>query len=32
LRSGDDGAIDTTFPMNNNDIVLVKLVRNQAAK
>jgi xylan 1,4-beta-xylosidase len=32
VHSGDDGAIDTTFPMNSNDIVLVKLVRNQAAK
>jgi xylan 1,4-beta-xylosidase len=32
VRSGADGAIDTTFPMNSNDIVLVKLMRNQAAK
>ena len=27
VRSGADGTIDTTFPMNSNDIVLVKLVR-----
>jgi xylan 1,4-beta-xylosidase len=32
VRSGADGTIDTTFPMNSNDIVLVKMMRNQAAK
>lgn len=32
VRSGADGTIDTTFPMNCNDIVLVKLMRNQAAE
>jgi xylan 1,4-beta-xylosidase len=32
VHSGADGTIDTTFPMNSNDIVLVKLMRNQAAK
>ena len=32
VRSGTDGTIDTTLPMNSNDIVLVKLVRKQAAK
>jgi xylan 1,4-beta-xylosidase len=35
VRSGADGIIDTTFPMNSNDIVdivLMKLVCNQAAK
>jgi len=31
-RSGPDGAVDTTFPMNSNDVVLVKLRRNQAGK
>jgi xylan 1,4-beta-xylosidase len=30
VRSGAEGTIDATFPMNSNDIVLVKLVRNQA--
>jgi len=32
VRSGADGTIDTTFPMNSNDIVLVKLLRNRATK
>ena len=32
VRTGADGTIDTTFPMNSNDIVLVKLMCNQAAK
>ena len=32
VRSAADGTIDTTFPMNGNDIVLVKLMRNQTAK
>ena len=29
LRSGADGTIDINFPMKSNDIVLVKLVRNE---
>jgi xylan 1,4-beta-xylosidase len=32
VRSAADGTIDVTFPMNSNDIVLVRLVRNPAAK
>ncbi|HEY3704218.1 MAG TPA: beta-xylosidase [Terracidiphilus sp.] len=32
VRTGADGTIDTTFPMNSNDIVLVKLMRNEATK
>jgi xylan 1,4-beta-xylosidase len=32
VPSGADGTVDTTFPMNSNDIVLVKLMRNKAAK
>jgi xylan 1,4-beta-xylosidase len=32
VHSGADGTIDTTFPMNSNDIVLVKLIYNRAAK
>jgi hypothetical protein len=32
VRSGADGTIDVTFPMNSNDIVVVKLVCNQAAR
>jgi hypothetical protein len=31
-RTGADGTIDAIFPMNSNDLVLVKLMRNQAAK
>jgi xylan 1,4-beta-xylosidase len=30
--SGANGTLDTTFPMNSNDIVLVKLVRDHAAR
>jgi xylan 1,4-beta-xylosidase len=32
VRSGADGTLDTTFPMNSNDIVLVTLVRSHAAR
>jgi len=32
VRSGADGTVDTTIPMNSNDIVLVKLVNRHAAK
>jgi xylan 1,4-beta-xylosidase len=35
VRSGNDGTVDITLPMNSNDIVLVKLVRgsvNETAK
>ena len=32
VRSGADGTIDTTFSMNSNDILMVKLVRNPATK
>lgn len=32
VQSGADGTVNTTFPMNSNDIVLVKLVRNTAVK
>ena len=32
VRSGADGTVDTTIPMNSNDIVLVKLVNHQAAR
>jgi len=32
VRSGADGTLDTTFPMNSNDIVLVKVVRDHAAR
>jgi xylan 1,4-beta-xylosidase len=32
VRSAADGAINTAFPMNSNDIVLVKLIYNRAAK
>ena len=32
LRSGADGIVNTTIPMNSNDIVLVKLVNHQAAR
>jgi xylan 1,4-beta-xylosidase len=29
IKSGADGTSEMTIPMNSNDIVLVKLVRNQ---
>jgi xylan 1,4-beta-xylosidase len=29
MRSGRDGTIDVTLPMNGNDIVLVELVRSK---
>jgi len=32
VRSGADGTVDTTIPMNSNDIVLVKLVNHPAAR
>jgi xylan 1,4-beta-xylosidase len=32
VSSDAHGTVDTTFPMNSNDIVLVKLMRNQPAK
>jgi hypothetical protein len=32
LRSGADGTIDINFPMNSNDVVLVKLVRSEKGK
>ena len=32
VRSGADGTVEITFPMNSNDIVLVKLVRNEKGK
>jgi xylan 1,4-beta-xylosidase len=32
VRSGKDGTIEFTVPMNSNDIVLVKLVRNNEGK
>jgi xylan 1,4-beta-xylosidase len=32
VRSGADGTVDTTIPMNSNDIVLVKLVNCHAAR
>ena len=32
VRSNAEGNIDTTFPMNSNDIVLVKLMPRHAAK
>jgi len=32
VRSGADGTVDATFPMNTNDIVLVKLRRNHVAE
>ena len=32
VRSGVDGAVEVTLPMNSNDIVLVKLWRNKAAR
>jgi xylan 1,4-beta-xylosidase len=28
VRAGKDGAINVTLPMNSNDVVLVKVVRN----
>jgi xylan 1,4-beta-xylosidase len=31
VRSGPDGTVDITLPMNSNDIVLVKLARSQPA-
>jgi xylan 1,4-beta-xylosidase len=32
VRSSADGAVEVTLPMNSNDIVLVKLWRNKAAR
>jgi xylan 1,4-beta-xylosidase len=32
VRSGADGTVEVTLPMNSNDIVLVKLWRNKAAR
>jgi len=32
VRSGSDGTVDLSFPMNSNDIVLVKLKRSQGEK
>jgi len=32
VRSGADGTVDTTIPINSNDIVLVTLVNHQAAR
>jgi hypothetical protein len=29
VRSGSDGTVDLSIPMNSNDIVLVKLKRNK---
>ena len=31
VRSGADGTIEFSIPMNTNDIVLVKLLRNQGS-
>jgi xylan 1,4-beta-xylosidase len=32
LRSGANGTFDINFPMNNNDVVLVALVRSKKGK
>jgi xylan 1,4-beta-xylosidase len=32
VRSGADGTVEVTLPMNSNDIVLVKLWRNKVAR
>jgi len=32
VRSGSAGTLELTVPMNSNDIVLVKLERNQGIK
>jgi hypothetical protein len=32
MRSGSDGTIEFSIPMNSNDIVLVKLERGRANK
>ena len=32
VRSGADGTVEVTPPMNSNDIILVKLWRNKAAR
>ena len=32
MRSGSDGAVDVTFPMSSNDVVLVKVERSPASR